>query len=141
MALEIELSLDVSEEDRQALLKPLKAFNAANGGEVALENFALLLRDPASNEVVGGLYGRIAYRWMFVELLSIPEQMREQGTGARLMRETEDLARQKACIGIWLDTFSFQAPGFYRKQGFDEFGHIADYPPGHQRHFFQKRLV
>lgn len=39
-----------------------------------------------------------------------------------------------------LDTFSFQAPGFYRKLGVSEFGHIADYPSGHQRHFFQKCL-
>ncbi|MGH8409424.1 MAG: GNAT family N-acetyltransferase, partial [Pseudomonas sp.] len=47
---------------------------------------------------------------------------------------------EKGCAGIWLDTFSFQAPGFYRKLGFSEFGHIAEYPPGHTRHFFQKHL-
>jgi hypothetical protein len=52
----------------------------------------------------------------------------------------EDLAREKNCVGIWLDTFDFQAPDFYRKHGFSEFGQLQDYPPGHQRLFFHKRL-
>jgi hypothetical protein len=43
-------------------------------------------------------------------------------------------------VGIWLDTFDFQAPDFYRGHGFTEFGKLSDYPPGHQRYFFQKRL-
>jgi hypothetical protein len=29
----------------------------------------------------------------------------------------------------------------YRKMGYSEFGHIVDYPPGHKRFFFQKRLT
>ena len=90
--------------------------------------------------MVGGLYGKISYGWMFIELLSVPESMRTQGMGSRLMLAAEELAREKGCAGIWLDTFSFQAPGFYRKLGFSEFGHIAEYPPGHTRHFFQKHL-
>jgi hypothetical protein len=63
------------------------------------------------------------------------------GTGARsgywleLMTMAEDLAREKRCMGIWLDTFDFQAPEFYKKLGFSQFGEIVDYPPGHSRHF------
>jgi hypothetical protein len=44
-------------------------------------------------------------------------------------------------VGVWLDTFDFQAPEFYRQHGYVEFGHIDDYPPGHKRYFFQKRLA
>src|SRR6516165_7091346 len=40
----------------------------------------------------------------------------------------------------WLDTFSFQARGFYEKLGYEEFGRL-DYPPGHHRHFLRKRLT
>jgi ribosomal protein S18 acetylase RimI-like enzyme len=57
------------------------------------------------------------------------------------MQRAEDLAREKDCVGIWLDTFSFQAPEFYKKLGFSECGEILDYPLGHKRHFFQKRLI
>jgi ribosomal protein S18 acetylase RimI-like enzyme len=52
----------------------------------------------------------------------------------------EDLAREMNCIGIWLDTFDFQAPEFYRRLGFSEFGQIEDHPPGHRRFFMRKRL-
>ncbi|MGE1151681.1 GNAT family N-acetyltransferase [Pseudomonas kitaguniensis] len=140
MELAIEVSFDVTAQEREAILKPLRAYNLSHTGDMAFETVGILLRDPGTQEVVGGLYGKISYGWLFVELLSIPDLMRTQGTGTRLMRAAEDLAREKGCQGIWLDTFSFQAPGFYRKLGFSELGHIDDYPPGHQRHFFQKRL-
>jgi hypothetical protein len=42
---------------------------------------------------------------------------------------------------VWLDSFSFQAPGFYRRLGYAEFGVVEDYPPGHTRHFLKKRLA
>lgn len=140
MQIEMEVSFDVSEHEREAILKPLVAYNRSHTGEMPFETVGILLRDPATQAVVGGLYGKISCGWLFIELLSIPDALRTQGTGTRLMQTAEALARQKSCVGIWLDTFSFQAPGFYRKLGFSEFGHIADYPPGHQRHFFQKRL-
>ncbi|WP_438867006.1 GNAT family N-acetyltransferase [Pseudomonas sp. L1(2025)] len=140
MEVTMEVSYDVTAQEREAILKPLRAYNRSHTGKMAFETVGILLRDPTSQEVVGGLYGEISYGWLFIELLSIPEQMRTQGTGTRLMRAAEDLARERGCEGIWLDTFSFQAPGFYRKQGFTEFGHIANFPPGHRRHFFHKRL-
>ncbi|WDU65693.1 GNAT family N-acetyltransferase [Pseudomonas poae] len=140
MEVTMEVSLNVSLEDREAILKPLVAYNRSHTGEMPYESVGILLRDPVTQAVVGGLYGKISYRWMFIELLSVPDSLRTQGAGTRLMQAAEDLARQRSCTGIWLDTFSFQAPGFYRKLGFTEFGHIADYPPGHQRHFFQKHL-
>ncbi len=138
--MELEVSFNVSEQEREAILKPLRAYNLSHTGEMPFETVGILLRDPATQAVVGGLYGKISYGWMFIELLSIPDSLRTQGAGTRLMHTAEELARQRACVGIWLDTFSFQAPGFYRKLGFSEFGHITDYPPGHQRHFFEKRL-
>ena len=140
MKLAMEVSSDVTAQEREAILKPLRAYNLSHTGEMAFETVGILLRDPTSQEVVGGLYGKISYGWLFVELLSVPHSMRTQGTGTRLMGAAEELARERGCAGIWLDTFSFQAPVFYRKLGFSEFGHIADYPPGHQRHFFQKHL-
>ncbi|NVZ21265.1 GNAT family N-acetyltransferase [Pseudomonas costantinii] len=140
MELAMEVSFDVTAQEREAILKPLRAYNLSHTGEMAFENVGILLRDPITQEVVGGLYGQISYGWLFIELLSVPDSMRTQGAGTQLMRAAEEVARQRGCVGIWLDTFSFQAPGFYRKLGFSEVGHIADYPPGHQRYFFQKHL-
>ncbi|MFD5349231.1 N-acetyltransferase, partial [Streptomyces anulatus] len=37
---------------------------------------------------------------------------------------------ERACTRSRLETWDFQAPGFYRKQGYEEIGRVADYPPG-----------
>jgi GNAT superfamily N-acetyltransferase len=109
-------------------------------GDGLSEKFAFFVREELTDAVLGGLHGRILYRWLFIELLVVPEQVRGQRLGSQLMEMAEDFARERNCVGIWLDTFDFQAPDFYRKHGYAAFGHLADYPPGHQRLFFQKRL-
>ena len=140
MTLRIERSQNPTDEERQAILLPLRAYNAAKAGVSTQEPVALLVRNE-NGEILGGLHGRVFYQWLYVDLLSVPEQARGQGMGSKLMQMAEDLAREKECIGIWLDTFDFQAPEFYRKLGYSELGQIADYPTGHKRFFFQKRLM
>ena len=63
-----------------------------------------------------------------------------RGVGRELMDRAETRARERGCHSAWLDTFSFQARGFYEKRGYEEFGQL-DYPPDHHRHFMQKRLT
>lgn len=140
MTLRIEMTQQPTAADREAILAPLRAYNLAQAGDGKSELLALLVRDD-QDEILGGLYGRFFYQWLFIELLSVPDQARGQGMGSRLMKMAEDLAREKGCVGIWLDTFDFQAPEFYQKLGFSEVGQIADYPPGHRRFFLQKRLL
>lgn len=139
MTLRIELSQNPTEEQRKAILEPLIAYNDAQTGGSTSEPFALLVRDE-HDAILGGLYGRVIFQWMYIELLCVPEQGRGQRIGSELMAMAENLAKEKNCLGIWLDTFDFQAPEFYKKLGFSQFGEIVDYPPGHSRHYFQKRL-
>jgi ribosomal protein S18 acetylase RimI-like enzyme len=140
MTLRIEQSQNPTDAEREAILIPLRAYNTAQAGPGNPQPLALLVRDD-NGEILGGLYGRFFYQWLFIELLSVPEQARGQGLGSKLMQMAEDLAQEKECVGIWLDTFDFQAPEFYKRLGYSELGQIADYPPGHKRHFFQKRLI
>lgn len=141
MSVRIELKANPTEEERLAILAPLVDYNAQQAGDGLSEKLALLVRDEVSGEILGGLHARVLYRWLFVELLVVPEQTRGQGMGSTLMQRAEDLARERGCVGVWLDTFEFQAPDFYRQHGYTEFGHIDEYPPGHKRFFFQKRLT
>lgn len=140
MSTRIERKANPGEEDRSAVLRPLRAYNMAQAGDPKPEAIALLVRSEDSDEVIGGLYGEIFYRWLFIELLAIPDQARGQGIGSQLMNMAEEVAREKGCTGIWLDTFSFQAPDFYRKHGYSQFGKLDVYPAEHKRLFFQKRL-
>ena len=127
---------------RGKILEPLIAFNEASiGGPEGTKRLAVLLSDPASGEIVGGLWGSTSFRHLFVELIFIPEAMRRGGVGREMLRQAEAEAARRGCVGVWLDTFSFQARGFYERLGYTVFGTIDDYPPGHSRFFLKKQLA
>ena len=128
-----------SDEDRDAVIAPLRAYNIDRAGDPRTRPVAILLTDDAGQHV-GGLWGKCSYDWMFIEFLAIPEAHRGADHGTALMRRAEELARAQDCIGIWLDTYSFQARGFYEKMGFSLCGEIADHPVGEKRFFLSKRL-
>jgi len=127
------------EGDRNAVLKHLRTANIARAGSANLRPFAILLQGGADHSL-GGVWGHTAYGWMFIQYLAISEAYRGQGLGKKLMASAEELARNRTCTGIWLDTYSFQTPGFYEMLGYSKFGRIDDYPVGHHRLFLLKRL-
>jgi GNAT superfamily N-acetyltransferase len=87
---------------------------------------------------LGGLYGRTGFRRLFVELLFVPEALRGQGLGGKLLQQAEAQAKARGCLGAWLDTFNAEARRFYERNGYRVFGEIADYPPGNTRFFLSK---
>ena len=123
------------------MLTPLIDFNREQAGESRREPIAIMLRDPDTGAYCGGLIGQISFDWLFVSLLFVPEAARGQDLGTRLLEQAEQLARAKGCLGLWLDTYSFQAPDFYLRRGFEPFGQIDDHPVGGRRTFFRKRLA
>jgi GNAT superfamily N-acetyltransferase len=125
---------------RDQIAQPLRAFNESRIGPIRPEPLAITLRDPQSGAVTGGLWGSSVVGWLYVDLLVVPEGFRGQGLGSALLQKAENIARKRGCIGLWLHTGSFQAPGFYEKLGFSAFGTVADYPPGHASIFYLKRL-
>jgi GNAT superfamily N-acetyltransferase len=127
------------ESVRAAILAPLVAHNDSAVGRTARDEIALVIRDDAG-AIVGGLWGVASYRWLFVQYLALPPERRGRGEGSALMAAAEAEALRLGCVGVWLDTFSFQARGFYQKLGYAQFGAIDDYPPGESRYFLAKRI-
>lgn len=118
----------------------LDRYNEQFVGPSDFRPLVLVVRDPAG-AVAGGLWGRTLYRWLWVWFLVLPEELRGQGLGTRLVQAAEGEAAARGCLGAMLDTFSFQAPGFYRRLGYEVFGTVEDMPPGHHVQFMRKRLV
>lgn len=139
MTLHITIPDTPSQADRAAVVAPLRAYNISRAGDPLIRPVAVLLTNELGDHV-GGLWGRCAYDWLFVELLAVPEEHRGGGYGKSLMQRGEEIARADGCIGIWLDTYEFQARGFYEKLGFDIFGTLDDHPIGQKRYFLQKRF-
>jgi GNAT superfamily N-acetyltransferase len=141
MTPDIVLTDAPSVEDRAAVLNGLIQFNEAHAGPHGWHPLAVLVRDSATGRTVGGLAGASFHGWLFIELLWLPDHLRSAGLGTRLIRQAEAEASRRGCRGIWLDTYSFQARGFYEKLGYTQFGMLDDCPPGHQRFYLAKRLA
>jgi GNAT superfamily N-acetyltransferase len=139
MTLRITIAENPSEADRDAVLAPLRTYNIAHAGDPRIRPVAVLLTDEGGDQV-GGLWGKCAYDWLFVELLVVPPEHRRGNYGKTLMDQAEGIARANGCIGIWLDTYEFQARGFYEKLGFEVFGTLDDHPIGQKRFFLRKRF-
>jgi GNAT superfamily N-acetyltransferase len=123
---------------RDLILDGLASFNADQAGASNHRPLCILLRNEAGH-AEGGLWGATMYDWLVIELLLVPEASRDGGIGAALLRDAEAEAQARGCIGAWLDTFSFQARGFYEKLGYALVGTIPDHPRDGARHFMMKR--
>lgn len=124
--MEPELFVDWSPDSRDhaALLRSLVRENTARGGPSGHRNIAIVVRDPATGEVSSGVWGGILYGWLFIEVLYVAESGRRQGLGSRLLTAVENAAREQGCLGVWLSSYAFQAPGFYKKNGYEAFGEL-----------------
>lgn len=127
-------------DDLRAIVATLNAYNDAHSGMVDRPGFAILLRDPATEATTGGLYATDGYGWAFIRYLAVPEHYRGLGLGRRLVEEAEKIARNRGYIGLWLDTFEFQARPFYEKLGFELFGQLEGGQDAVARYFLKKRF-
>jgi GNAT superfamily N-acetyltransferase len=124
---------------RRAIVAPLVRFNESQAGRPEdYRPLAILVAHPETGEVIGGLWGETMFAHLHVDLLFVPEDLRRTGIGRRIMIDAEEEAIRRGCRGAWLDTYSFQARGFYERLGYAMFGTIENYPPGHSRFFLKK---
>ena len=140
LGLRLDLHDRVRSKEARAILGGLIRFNAKYGGREDWRELTISLKD-AREKVVAGLNGHSDWGWLFVKLLWVSDAHRRAGLGTRLMKAAEAEARRRNCRAVWLDTFSFQAPGFYEKLGYRRFGELKDYPRGHRRFFYFKTLT
>jgi GNAT superfamily N-acetyltransferase len=139
----LPLSLDEvtqsTEDPFAALNAMLDEYNTGHVGPAKHVPLWLFARDSAG-KVQGGVRGQTYWSWCSIDVLTVAEPYRRQGVGSRLLARVEEIARTRGCVGIRLDTTTFQAPDFYTRHGYTEFGRIGDYPPGHTRIWLMKRI-
>jgi len=128
------------EADEAALAAGITAYNAPFTGPPDDRQFGLVLRDPTSGAVIGGLWAKPFYGLLFLAFLILPPHQRRGGTGTRLVQEAERIARTRGYAGVFLDTFTFQARPFYERLGYSVFTIINEYPPGHRRYLMAKHF-
>jgi ribosomal protein S18 acetylase RimI-like enzyme len=115
-------------------------FNDINAEPENWRPLGVVVRDP-NGTVGGGLVGYTHWRWLFITHLWVAEVLRGRGYGRAIMRLAEREAIRRGCRHAHLDTFDFQARGFYEGLGYEVFGVLDDYPAGHTRYFLRKRSL
>jgi GNAT superfamily N-acetyltransferase len=121
------------------LWKGLVRFNRQQAGPLRYKRTVLCARD-SKGRLLGGLIMQSYWRETYVELLWISAPARGVGIGAALVKEAERSAQRRGSRLIHLNTYSFQAPGFYEAQGYRRFGAVSGSPRGEQRYYYVKRL-
>lgn len=104
------------------------------------EQIQLVLQDD-NGAIRGGLFGEVCWNWLEIHSLFIDEELRKFGYGTKLLLEIEQIAVEKKCDFIKLDTLSFQALDFYEKQGYEVFGTIDNVGRHFQHYYLKKDLT
>lgn len=106
-----------------------------------VKNISFILRDE-EDEILGGITGTIFWYHLHIDFLWVDESLRGKGYGSQLLEYIEDIAQKNKCNLIQLDTFSFQAPHFYQKYGYEIIGLIEEHPTkDHKQYYLSKRLT
>ena len=89
---------------------------------------------------IAGIIGETHGNWMEVDYLWVDEAHRKNHIGSNLLKEAENLAIERGCTNVFLNTFHFQAPEFYKKHGYQEVFVLENYPLTGKRHYYVKNL-
>ncbi|HZT88570.1 MAG TPA: GNAT family N-acetyltransferase [Stellaceae bacterium] len=137
----VAVSDSPSDADRAAIGDGLAGYNETRAGPSDARPLAVLARDPDSGATIGGLYGRTYLGLLTIERFFLPEALRRNRLGSRVLALAEEEGRRRGCTRAVLSTLHFQAPGFYMKQGWEVAARIDVDPPGHTRFYMTKKLV
>lgn len=119
----------------------LDRFNTEHTAIADRRALAVLVRDPATRQVVGGLTGRTSLGLFFLDLFYLPPQLRGGGLGTQILAQAENEAHARGCRRAVLYTITFQAPAFYEKHGWTRLGEVPCDPTGTSRVFMTKELA
>jgi GNAT superfamily N-acetyltransferase len=139
--LEIVLTDAPTDADAAIIERGLADFDAEQVGIRDRQRVAVLARDHATGQTLGGILGRTSLGMLFVDLVYLPEALRGQDLGSRMMAMVEQEAVRRGCRSGALITTSFQAPGFYARQGWRELARMPCNPPGAFRVLMSKTLA
>jgi GNAT superfamily N-acetyltransferase len=139
MNIKLDLDCNPALNDIDIIQKGINQFNNNQLGESPKE-FCIYLRDD-TNVIHGGLFGVSFSDSIHIVLMWLDDKLRGKGYGSKLMKAAEDEAIKRNCAYSFVDTFSFQAEGFYRKCGYKPFGTIKHALFDNSRIFLKKSLL
>lgn len=140
----LENKVELQKIDPESLRIALEKFFSEQKAEVGIEDLPEKLLAYAALDqdiIVGGILAKQSYESIYINLLAVNPAYRERRLGSQLMKKMEEVAMEEGIIQITLTTMSYQALGFYQKQGYTIFGTLEDMPMrGVTKYYLNKRL-
>lgn len=137
--MDYRLDDDMSRAEAELVQRRLIEFADRFTGPRNYREFGVALRD-ASGEVVGGVTGNTIWNWLRIDVLWLREDLRGRGLGHQLLERAERIGRDRGCAFAMLDTFEFEARGFYEGNGYTVRSQTDDFPAGHTQFHLTKTL-
>lgn len=137
--MQYETTDEIKEQDQRAIYEGLLQYNLERLEDKSPKDLGVYSRDEAGN-IVAGLIGSTHGNWLTVKFLWVSESLRGKNIGSEILEQAEETAKERGCKYAFLDTFSFQAPLFYKKHGYQEVFALEDYPLTGKRYYFTKSL-
>jgi GNAT superfamily N-acetyltransferase len=131
---------DPRPEDVRFIEDRLYDYNVEQTGRADGQWLSIFVRDE-SGAIVAGLHGWTWGGHCRVQTLWVHSDIRRQGYGARLLEAAEREARARGCDRLTLETFSFQAPRFYEKHGYEIVDAFDVVMPPHRLYRLKKNLL
>lgn len=127
--------------DTAVIADGLRDYNTSQAGYDDYRPLAVFVTDPVSGKVPGGLYGGSYLGQLRIDRFFLPEDLRRDRIGSRLLAMAEEEGCRRGCTRIALNTLAIQAPGFYQKQGYETAATLDCDPPGITRYLMTKKLT
>lgn len=130
---------NASSKEKEIIHQGLAAYNIAHFGYEDAKPLNFFIRAD-DGKIAGGLLGFTYWDFLAIDLFWLDEAVRGQGFGEKMLNMAEQEAIQRGCTTAHLDTFEFQAPHFYEKYGYEQWGVLDGYAGRFKRVYYKKRL-
>ena len=137
--MEIKVTDEIKKQDEDVVYQGLLEYNSARIEDKNPKDLGVYLQDEKGN-TVAGLIGNTHGNWLFIKYLWVSEELRRCNIGSNILNKAEETAKERGCKYSFLDTFSFQAPEFYKKHGYKEVFILENFPVTGSRYYFTKTL-
>ncbi len=134
-----EIKANPTQQDIEFLEDRIYEYNVERTGLTDGQLLVIYDRDERG-EIRAGLCGWTWGGRCQIDDLWVRADSRGQGIGTALLQTAEQVAASRDCVEIGLDSYSFQAPDFYRQYGYKVWAVLEDWPRGHKRYYLKKRL-
>ncbi|WP_088072700.1 GNAT family N-acetyltransferase [Gottfriedia luciferensis] len=141
--MDLQITKELNEKDKKSINNSLYEFNLKHFPKDLrgrYEEINLFLKDE-NNTVRGGILGEICWNWLEIHVFIIDEDIRKHGYGTKLLLEIEQIAIEKNCDFIKLDTLSFQALDFYKMLGYQVYGTLDKVGRDYKHYYIKKDLL